>query len=173
MVWHSHFFKSFPQFVMIHTFKGFSVVNKTEVDVFLKFPCDPAYVGSLISGSSAFSKSSLEIWNFMIHVLLSSCAGGPHSTELTLLPHLCLHLPGQPRLQEAAGHPPGPGQPAPHRPLPAGPVTATPEKPPCRGCVGRWWPSPTLPLRPPRPGGHEPAFCHGGGAPPGQRARRK
>ena len=71
MVWHSHFFKSFPQFVMIHTFKGFSVVNKTEVDVFLKFPCDPAYVGSLISGSSSFSKSSLDISKFLVHLMLN------------------------------------------------------------------------------------------------------
>ena len=60
MVWYSHLFKSFPQFVMIHTVKGFSVVNETEVDVFLEFPCflyDPANVGSLISGSSSTSFS--------------------------------------------------------------------------------------------------------------------
>ena len=73
MVWYSHLFKSFPQFVMMHTVKGFSVVNKTEVDVFLEFPCflyDPANVGSLISGSSAFLKPSLYIWKFSVHVLL-------------------------------------------------------------------------------------------------------
>ena len=65
MVWYSHLFKSFPQFVMIHTVKGFSIVNETEVDVFLEFPCflyDPANVGNLISGSSAFSKSSFKVW---------------------------------------------------------------------------------------------------------------
>ena len=64
MVWYSHLFKSFPQFVMIHTVKGFSIVNETEVDVFLEFPCflcDPANVGNLVSGSSAFSKPSLGI----------------------------------------------------------------------------------------------------------------
>ena len=67
MIWYSHLFKNFPQFLVIHTVKGFGVVNETEVDVFLKFPCffcDPADVGNLISGSSAFSKSSLYIWKF-------------------------------------------------------------------------------------------------------------
>ena len=66
-------FKNFPQFVVIHTVKGFSIVNKAEVDVFLEFPCffyDPTDVSSLISGSSAFSKSSLYIWKFLVHVLL-------------------------------------------------------------------------------------------------------
>ena len=61
------------QFGVIHTIKGFSIVNEAEVDVFLEFPCffyDPAYVGNLISGSSAFSKSSLNIWKFMVHILL-------------------------------------------------------------------------------------------------------
>ena len=73
VVWYSHIFKNFPQFVVIHTVKGFGVVNKTEVDVFLEFSCffdDPADVGNLISGSSAFSKSSLNIWKFSLHVLL-------------------------------------------------------------------------------------------------------
>ena len=73
MVWYSHLLKSFPQFVMIHTVKGFSVVNEAEVDVFLELSCflgDPMDVGDLISGSSAFSKSSLNIWKFMVHVLL-------------------------------------------------------------------------------------------------------
>ena len=65
--------KNFPQFVVIHTVKGFHIVNKTEVDVFLEFPCflyDPTNVGNLISGSCAFSKPSLYIWNFSVHVLL-------------------------------------------------------------------------------------------------------
>ena len=73
MVWCFHLLKNFPQFVVIHTVKGLGVVNKAEVDVFLKFSCsfnDPADVGNLISGSSAFSKSSLNLWNFMVHVLL-------------------------------------------------------------------------------------------------------
>ena len=75
MVWYSHFFQNFPQFVVIHTVKGIGVVNKTEVDVFLELSCffyDPADVGNLISGPSAFSKTSLNIWKFMIHVLLKS-----------------------------------------------------------------------------------------------------
>ena len=73
MVWHSHFFQNFPQFVVIHTVKGFGIVNKEEVDVFLELSCffyDPIDVGNLISCSSAFSKSSLDIWKFMVHVLL-------------------------------------------------------------------------------------------------------
>ena len=73
MVWYSHLFKNFPQFVVIHTVRGFPVVNETEVDVFLKFSsffCDPTNVGNLISGSPAFSKSSLYIWKFLVHVLL-------------------------------------------------------------------------------------------------------
>ena len=73
VVWYFHLFKNFPQFVVIHIVKGFSIVNKVEVDVFLEFSCffyDPADVGNLISGSSAFSKSSLNIWKFTVHVLL-------------------------------------------------------------------------------------------------------
>ena len=65
--------KNFPQFVVIHTVKGLSILNEAEVDVFLEFPCffyDPSNVGNLISGSSAFSKSSLNIWKFSVHVLL-------------------------------------------------------------------------------------------------------
>ena len=73
MVWYLHLIKNIPQFVVIHTVKGFSLVNETEVDVFLEFPCflcDPTNVGILISGSSAFSNSSLYIWKFSVHVLL-------------------------------------------------------------------------------------------------------
>ena len=72
-VWYSHLFKNFPQFVVIHTVKGCGVVNKAEVDVFLELSCffnGPMDVGNLISGSSAFSKSSLNIWKFTVHVLL-------------------------------------------------------------------------------------------------------
>ena len=75
IVWYSHLFKNFPQFVVIHTVKDFSVVNEAEVDVLLEFSCffcDPANVGNLISGSSAFSKSSLYIWKFPVHILLKS-----------------------------------------------------------------------------------------------------
>ena len=73
MVWYSHLLKNFPQFVVIHTVKGFGVVNKAEADVFLELSCffdDPIHVGNLISVSSAFSKSSLNIWNFLINILL-------------------------------------------------------------------------------------------------------
>ena len=73
MVWYSHLLKSFPQFVMMHTVKSFSVLNETEVDVFLEFPSflyDAVYVGNLISGSFAFSKFSLDIWMFLVHILL-------------------------------------------------------------------------------------------------------
>ena len=73
MVWYSHLFQNFPQFVVIHMVKGFGMVNIAEVDVFSELSCyldDPKDVGNLISGSSAFSKSSVNIWNFMIHVLV-------------------------------------------------------------------------------------------------------
>ena len=73
MVWYSHLLKNFPQFIVIHTVKGFGIVNKAEVDVFLElssFFHDPADVGNLISGSSAFSKTSLNIWKFKVYLLL-------------------------------------------------------------------------------------------------------
>ena len=73
VVWHFHLLKNFPHFVVIHIVKGFGIVNKTEKDVFLELSCffdDPADVGNLIFGSSTFSKSSLNIWKFMVHVLL-------------------------------------------------------------------------------------------------------
>ena len=73
MVWYSHLFQSFPQFIVIHTVRGFGIVNKAEKDVFLElscFFCDPADVGNLISGSSAFSKTSLNIWKFTVHIML-------------------------------------------------------------------------------------------------------
>ena len=73
MVWYSHLFQNFPQFTVIQTVEGFGIVNTAEIDVFLKLSCffdDPADVGNLISGSSAFSKTSLSIWKFTVHVLL-------------------------------------------------------------------------------------------------------
>ena len=73
MVWYSHLFQNFPQFIVIHTVKGFGIVNKAEIDVFLELSCffyDPMDVGNLISGSSAFSKSSLYIWEFSVPILL-------------------------------------------------------------------------------------------------------
>ena len=73
MVCYSHLFQNFPQFIVIHTVKGFGIVKKAEIDVFLELSCffnDPTDVGNLISDSSAFSKSNLNIWNFTVHVLL-------------------------------------------------------------------------------------------------------
>ena len=75
MVWYSHLFQNFPQFMVIHTVKGFGIVNKAEIDVFLELSCffdDPEDVGNLTSGSSAFSKTSLNIWKFVVHVLLKT-----------------------------------------------------------------------------------------------------
>ena len=76
MVWYSHLFQNLPQFVVTHIIEGFGIVNEAEVDVSLEFSCffnDPTDVGNLISGSSAFSKSSLNIWKFLVHVLLKPC----------------------------------------------------------------------------------------------------
>ena len=73
MVWYSHLFQNFPQFIVIHTVKGLGIVNKAEIDVFVERACffdDPADVGNLISCSSAFSKTSLNIWKLSVHVLL-------------------------------------------------------------------------------------------------------
>ena len=73
MVWYSHLFPNFPQFVVIHTVKGFDIINKAELDIFLELSCffdDPTDVDNLIFGSSAFSKSSLNIWKFTVHMLL-------------------------------------------------------------------------------------------------------
>ena len=73
VVWYSHLFQNLPQFIVIHTVEGFGVVNKAEIDVFLELSCfldDPVDIGNLISGSSAFSKTSLNIWKFMVHQLL-------------------------------------------------------------------------------------------------------
>ena len=73
VIWYSHLFQNFPELVVVHTIKGFGIVNEAEIDVFLELSCffhDPADAGNLISGSSAFSKTSLNIWKFMVHVLL-------------------------------------------------------------------------------------------------------
>ena len=73
MVWYSHLFQNYPQFVVMHTVKGFHIVNEADIDVFLEFPCflyDPTNIGDLITGFSAFSKSSLYIWDFSVHILL-------------------------------------------------------------------------------------------------------
>ena len=73
MVWYSHLFQNSPQFIVIYTVKGFGIVNKAQIDVFLELSCffdDPLDVGNLISGSFAFSKTSLNIWKFMVHILL-------------------------------------------------------------------------------------------------------
>ena len=73
MVWYSHLLKNFPQFIVIHTVKGFGIVNKEAIDVFLELSCffdDPTDVGNLISGSSALSKTILNIWKFTVHILL-------------------------------------------------------------------------------------------------------
>ena len=73
MVWYSHLFQNFPQFIVINTVKGFGILKKAEIDVFLELSCffdDPMDVGNVISGSSAFSKSSLNVWKFSVHILL-------------------------------------------------------------------------------------------------------
>ena len=85
MVWYSHLFKNFPEFVVVHTVKGFGVVYNVEVDIFLEISCffnDPTDVANLISVSSAFYKSSLSIWNFMVHVLLKP---GLENFDISLL----------------------------------------------------------------------------------------
>ena len=73
VIWYSHLFQNFPQFIVVHTVRGFGIVNKGEVDVLLALSCffnDLMHVGNLVSGSSGFSKSSLNIWKFTVHVLL-------------------------------------------------------------------------------------------------------
>ena len=75
VVWYSHLFQNFPQFIVTHTVKGFGIVNKAKIDVFLELSCffdDPADLGNLISGSSAFFKTNLNIWRFTVHILLKS-----------------------------------------------------------------------------------------------------
>ena len=81
VVWYSHLFKYFPKFVVIHTVKGLSIVNEAEIDVFLEFSCflyDPVDIGNVTSDSFAFSKSSLNIWKFWVHVLLKPLENFEH-----------------------------------------------------------------------------------------------
>ena len=88
MVWYAHPFQNFPQFIVIHAVKSFGTVNKAEIDVFLELSCffdDPADVGNLISGSSAFPKTSLNIWKFMVHA--HSIMGSRVPTVLPQSPH--------------------------------------------------------------------------------------
>src|SRR5574337_588880 len=89
VVWYSHPLKNFPQFIVIHTVKGFGIVNKAERDVFLELSCffdDPADVGNLISGSSAFSKTSLNIWKFTVHVKgIYSLIEVPHTKQWKII----------------------------------------------------------------------------------------
>ena len=95
MVWYSHLFKNFPQFVVIHTVKGFGIINKAEVDIFLELSCffdDPPDVGNLISGSSAFSKTSLNVWKFMVHVFLKPGLENFEPLDKTLLAFVLLHF---------------------------------------------------------------------------------
>ena len=85
MVWYSHIFKNFPEFIVVHTVKGFGVVNQAEIDVFLELSCffdDPTDVGNLISASSVFSKTSLNLWKFIVHVLVKP---GLENLSITLL----------------------------------------------------------------------------------------
>ena len=94
VVWYSHLFQNFPQFIVIHTVKGFGVVNKAEMDVFLELSCffhDPVDVGNLISDSSAFSKSSLYLWKFLVHILLKpSWKGFEHYLASMQNEHNCV-----------------------------------------------------------------------------------
>ena len=95
VVWYSHLFKNFPQLVVIHTVKGFGIVNEAEVDVFLELFCfiyDPTDVGNLMSGSSAFSKSSLNIWKLLIHILLKPAAVAAAAAAAAKSLQLCLTL---------------------------------------------------------------------------------
>ena len=90
MVWYSHFFQNFPQFIVIHTVKGFGIVNKAEIVVLLElsyFFDDPTDVGNLVSGSSTFSKTSLNIWNFTVHVLSIILLACEMSTIVQLFEH--------------------------------------------------------------------------------------
>ena len=96
MVWYSHLFQNFPQFVVIHTVKGFGIVNKAEINEFLELSCifdDPAEVANLISGSSALSKTSLNIWKLTVHILLKPVLENfEHYFVCEMFEHLCSSL---------------------------------------------------------------------------------
>ena len=94
MVWYAHLFQNFPQFVVIHTVKGFGIVNKAEIDVFLELSCffdDPVDVVNLISGSTAFSKASLNIWKFTVHIYTQDFLLKRKQSPL----HVLLHCQGK------------------------------------------------------------------------------
>ena len=96
MVWYAHLFQNFPQFIVIYTVKGFGMVNKAEIDVLLELSCffnDPADVGNLISGSSAFSKTSLNIWKFTVHILLKPSVWASLIAQLVKNPPAMQEIP--------------------------------------------------------------------------------
>ena len=106
MVWYSYLFQNFPEFVVIHTVKGFGVVNKAKVDVFLELSCffdDPMDVSNLISGSSALSQSSLNIWRFTVHILLKPAAAAAAAKMLQSCPTLCDPIDGSPQGSSVLG----------------------------------------------------------------------
>ena len=95
MIWYSHPLKNFPQFIVIHTVKGFGIVKKAEIDVFLELSCffdDSVDVGNLISFSSAFSKTSLNIWKFTVHVLLKPGLENFETVYLMLVTVIYMHI---------------------------------------------------------------------------------
>ena len=105
VVWYSHLSQNFPQFIVIHTVKAFGIANKAETDVFLELSCffdDPAGVGNLISGSSAFSKTSLNIWKFTVHVLLKPAATATAKSRQSC-PTLCDPTDGSPTSSSVPG----------------------------------------------------------------------
>ena len=98
MVWYSHLLKNFPQFVVIHAVKGFGIVNKAEVDIFLELSCffyDPMDVGNFISGIPAFSKSSLNIWKFLDSYHLAVFSGGGGTNEISMVSLIRVLIPSQ------------------------------------------------------------------------------
>ena len=103
VVWYSHLFQNFPQFIVIHIVKGFGIVKKAEIDVFLELSCffdDPVDVGNLISGSSAFCKTNLNIWKFMVHILLKPGLDNFTWVQIGLEPLLVLWIIFQSDKQE-------------------------------------------------------------------------
>ena len=108
LVWYSYLLKNFPQFVVIYTVKGFDIINKAEVGVFLEFACficDPLDVSNLISGSSALFQSSLNIWRFTVHILLkpAAAAAAAAAKSLQSCPTLCDPIDGSPQGSSVLG----------------------------------------------------------------------